>query len=388
VGSGLLRSLAWAKLRWLTFPVVDARGEPTRGGRQPCQNPRRASVESPLKIGLLEGGWVIIPGDATHAYSQYHHFHLNFNRRIKTAAVAIALLEADWKSGRTDEAIKEAARIWGGWPDWSDKTAALSDARFDLGAGGIVKVFSALDVFIEALEGEMHAWAAAPNRKDVVNHADPKGKHDGPLTADGRTAGREESDDEVDDESDLMKTRALKVYHRHGWSAEGIGYLAPVYRYLVHLRHCVAHADARVGPALARASRRERWEKAIANWPSLTGDVAAPVPTEMDVGEPIQISHKDALLASSLVGRLALDMSTWATSTLGADGVLYLAAARLLKQDDVAELVGKTPFIFIHRYLHEVLRVKELNEVETKRILERVGIWKDICRRHEELRKA
>lgn len=91
---------------------------------------------------------MIIPGGATHAYSQYHHFHLNFNRRIKTAAVALALLEAEWSAGRTDEAIRDAANICGGWPDWSDKNAALRDARFDLGACGVVKVFSALDVLV------------------------------------------------------------------------------------------------------------------------------------------------------------------------------------------------------------------------------------------------
>jgi hypothetical protein len=331
---------------------------------------------------------MIIPGDATHAYSQYHRFHLNFNRRIKTAAVALTLLEAEWNSGRTDESLRTAAPIWGGWPDWSDKTAALRDARFDQGAGGVVKVFSALDVFIEALEGEMQAWAAAPSRQTVVNHADSTRTHDVHLAADGQPVSSEKQDEDGDDECDLMKTRALKVYQRHGWSAGGIGYLAPVYSYLVHLRHCVAHADARVGPALARASRKDRWEKTIANWPSLTGDVAAPVPTEMNVGEPIQITHKDALLASSLVGRLALDMSTRATSMLGKDGVVYLAATRVLRQDDATTPIGKTPFIFVHRHLQDVLRVKELDDVETKTILERVGLWKAVCRRHEELRNV
>ncbi len=54
----------------------------------------------------------------------------------------------EWSAGRTDEAIRDAANICGGWPDWSDKNAALRDARFDLGACGVVKVFSALDVFV------------------------------------------------------------------------------------------------------------------------------------------------------------------------------------------------------------------------------------------------
>jgi hypothetical protein len=108
----------------------------------------------------------------------------------------------------------------------------------------------------------------------------------------------------------------------------------------------------------------------------------------MDVDEPIHISHKDALLASSLVGRLALDMSTRAASMLGQDGVLYLAATRVLRQDDATVPVGKTPFIFEHRHLQEVPRVKELDDVETKAILERVGLWKAICRRHEDRRKA
>jgi hypothetical protein len=100
-----------------------------------------------------------------------------------------------------------------------------------------------------------------------------------------------------------------------------------------------------------------------------------PLPQLAPTGTPIRISHKEAILASSLLRMLAWDMTRHAVVELGEEGLLYVLVSRILKERPPGLVGGKSFFGKLHAHLKLVHRVEGLESKRTRVILERFEMW-------------
>lgn len=319
----------------------------------------------------------------TRAFAHYNSFHERLNRSVKTTAVALIVLEDDIaKANRSIGDIKEACyalgNLWGGMPDWSSATNAIEAirlAKHDLGAAGVVRAFSAFDVFMETLDGELNAWNSFSQSKAKARRTSnaSKGEAKG-----GRTCLPIDATEETD-----PKAQVLRFFERQGWSVTGAEYLIPIYTYFRLLRNCVAHSDARATPALQAASQPQRWTQSIDEWERNTTDTTMPIPHELIAGSQIAITYKEALLASSMLRMLAWRMSRHAVASLGETGILYLLVSRILNEKRAGLAGGKQHFSRLHHHLKLVYRIERLTIADTKERLKELDLWENWKAWHE-----
>jgi hypothetical protein len=321
----------------------------------------------------------------TPAFTNYNSFHEKLNRSVKTAAVAFIVLEDDIiKERRSIVDVKDACyglgTLWGGMPDWSNSANAVEAfqlAKHDLGAAGVVRAFSAFDVFMETLDGELNAWQSfsQPKRKSRRTPSSRQGESKGDCT---------NSCDGVDDAEDTdPKARVLRFFERRQWEIADVEFLVPIYTYFRLLRNCVAHADAFATPALQEASQPEKWTRSIEEWKNITTDLTMPIPHKLIAGSQISITYKEALLASSLLRMLAWRMSHLAVNMLGEGGMLYLLVSKILKEKPAKLVGGKQYFSLLHHHLKFVYRIEDLTVADTRARLEELGLWKEWKGWHE-----
>ena len=318
----------------------------------------------------------------TRAFTHYNSFHELLNRSVKTAAVSLIILKDDIvKSRRSIAAIKgecyELKTLWGGMPDWSSETAAIDAiglAQHDLGASGVVKAFSAFDVFLETLEGELNSWKSFSRSKGCeeatsATKVNPEGDGDCPPA-------------DATEETE-PNARLLRFFERHGWGVGDVEYLLPIYTYFQLLRNCVAHTDARVTPALQASSQAKKWNASIAEWKKKTTDLTMPIPHELLAGSRIKITYKEAILASSMLRMLAWSMSRRAVASLGETGVLYVLISRILKERATDLVGGKQHLSRLHHHLKFVYRIDKLTIADTKERLQELDLWETWRAWHE-----
>ena len=321
-----------------------------------------------LQLNLAESG--------TKAFLKFHKFHERLNRGIKTTAVSLALLEHELASNgaKANAQVKSIAYkvggIWGGMPDWSNLGDAIGQSRHDLGTSGVIKAFSAFDVFMETLESELHAWNHAPSN--------PTKKAKKPPEPTSR-------EDAAEEEEECPKVKVIRFYERHDWDIESVTYAIPIYTYYRLLRNCVAHSDGIATPALAMASEEDNWKTAIDNWHKKTSDKTSPTPIKFRKGDEIKITHREAILASSLLRNLAWDMTKNAVAELGELGMYYLIVSRALKKKDPIIVGGKTYFSKLHAHLENKFRIKNITNKKTRELLETLDYWEDFKSWHEKL---
>jgi len=331
----------------------------------------------------------------TPAMYAHHRFHEEFNRSLKTNAVALAWLESTIKKGTSIDTIKsdvyQLDGIWGGMPDWTDFKATLTTSRYDLGAGGLMRVFSALDVFIERIEGSLNAWESQQRRinefrkksgfkllkvpkilsAEAIKEIETRNNELAVQMSDEGTDPKSTAESE----STKIALRVIRFYTRQNWQLKTVEYLLPIFNYFQLMRHCAAHSNARATPALSAASQRSRWEKQIEVWKEKTGEITPPTPTEYVLGDPLKITHKDAVLASSLVRRFALDMNSQARNVLGEHGMLFLAMKDLMNGPADRYLPSKDHYSRLHEILRAEYRFSALDTSTTRHLLEEIMLW-------------
>lgn len=280
----------------------------------------------------------------TEALFAFLRFHEGFNRSTKMAAVGLCLIDDALARGMTYEDFARTTyatdALWGGMPVWTDPPDLLREARADLGQAGLVRAFSAFDKFMDDLSADLDRWAAFQKR-DAHEPADV----DMSIERAEVTVALGGGDD--------FEDRALRFYDRMGWSTEALAFLLPVYRYYRLARDCIAHRGGIVSPALAAASEKRQWADSIDTWNTHTDDWTPPQLVELQAGDRTPLVHRDAILASSLLVRIAQDMNRHGLEMLGERGVLYLTARRTLL-DNPPKVKAPTPRSAV-RALHHVL---------------------------------
>lgn len=314
----------------------------------------------------------------TDAFRGFHRFHERLNRTIKATVVAFAVLEREIargaKKSELDMVTIHAGGLWGGMPDWTDPPGLLAEARKELGAGALVRCFSAFDLFLERLLAELSSWAEF-QRKGT--EASSKSKRGRVVIEKAASTG---------DETDVEKIS--RTYARLGWPTKALDFFLPVHRYYRLCRNCIAHRDGLASAALAEASVNQAWQVTIDRWKSVTGEESLPRLKTYAPGAQVVVDHRDAILASSLLRRIAHDMNELALRALGPEGLVYMAARETLLANPptIGASTGRSPIAVIHAALGFDYRVSDLNDAETIALLQRLNIWKPCLKALDEMR--
>jgi hypothetical protein len=330
----------------------------------------------------------------TRAFAAFHRFHEHLNRTIKTSVIAYALLDEAIKSGvkksELDMKTIRAGGLWGGMPDWTNPPETLAESKIELGASFLVRVFSAFDLFIEHLVGELSSWthfrsAMQPEstpKAEARRQRRKKGAASRELSA--SLALYDEALDAIEDSpaiDDADVEKVSRIYARFGWRPTSTDFFLPIYRYYRLCRNCVAHRDGRASAALVESSEKAQWRSTVRAWSKTTGEESVPRLREYSFDARIELDHRDVILASSMLRRIAVHMNGCAVHELGPLGMVYFAARRSLLESppSIPTTSTKSAVKVIHEALHLTYRVNGLSETETIAYLEDIGIWRK-CR--------
>jgi hypothetical protein len=134
---------------------------------------------------------------------------------------------------------------------------------------------------------------------------------------------------------------------------------------------------------LADASQSDAVAETVTKWIDRTGELNTIDVLPLAAGQDITFVHRHAILASSVLRLVALDLNAIALSRLGTDGVVFLAARRLFidRPPSLEILSTKSVAHAMHAVLGDRYRVMGLTAAETRQIMRDLDIWQECNRR-------
>ena len=308
----------------------------------------------------------------TEAILRFHRFHERFNRSIKVQAIGLGLLADEIDAGTPADTIKERlyARpgwLWGGMPDWTEPRDEVGFALRDIGQAGVVRAFSAFDLFLEDILAEVTSWSDFSG--EIVLE---------PTDAAATVSDAAESD------------RVEKVYTRLGASRVRLSDIWAVYVYFRRARNCIAHREGVASHSLVEAYAAPALQPTLERWIERTGELTAPALVAVRKGDQIDFSHRQAIAASSTLRLIAIDLGRLVLERLGERGFVFLAARRAFFDDpplpatfEMTSMVKAFNNALSNRY-----RVRNYDSREALRILRLLNLTQRCSARFAELRRT
>jgi hypothetical protein len=285
-------------------------------------------------------------------FYRFHRFHEEFTRNIR---IAFGALEALRESSRSDPAptqklvaLPTGGEPWGAVTKWRNISAAISDSARFLSQIALVRVVSAFEDFLVNVEAEHERHL---RRLDPEYQAPPQ---------------REMSE----------TSRMDSVCRRLGGDVTPITPLLPIFRYFVAARNCVAHRSGRASEELISIAQEPEFQRALADYRTRRG---AKLPTfpDLDIHRDIRFLPRHSILASDVFYRAAQHINVLLLTSLGADGMVYMAAHHgLLSDDRVSSQAYRSPEHIVNYMLYSRYRVTdgEANEsIALSKIYEQMG---------------
>jgi hypothetical protein len=297
---------------------------------------------------------------------KYHRFHENFSHSIKANVIALVHLELMLKDGLTVQELKDkiynTAELWGGMPRWKQPQKYLREARYDLACHGVVRVFSAFDVFLSEFEGEISSWQDFSKKR----YSKPA------FTEISRKASK--PDDEKNEEEDVA--RCFRIMERFGWTLANEQLVKPLYRYYRLSRNCIAHRNAIVSPALAEASMDLTLQVAKSNWCRIMHEISEPPVKVLTAGKKMEFTHQDAIFCSSLSRGIALQVNKLAVDVMGLDGLVYFKTKKnvLNENTDFPITPGSNLTSLLADQLRQNNHIKGILAEDVKAALNELGL--------------
>ena len=315
-----------------------------------------------------------LAGANTEASLRFHRFHERLNRSLKTQVIGLGMLKDAIDKGETRDGIKEILYaqndLWGGMPDWGRPQELIDEGRLDIGRAGVVRGFSAFDLFLDNLSAELESYGRFRGAK-------PKPK--------GRLPARQGGDG-TDDGAAAAEAGLTRYYERIGADLDGVKFLLPLYVYFRVARNCIAHRDAIASGAAEDLSRGDGIRDALEAWPDHTDDMRVPEILPLKEGAEILFTHRQALSNSSILRLIAMDANEKALTILGVEGVVYAAAKRLLSIPSANDPeIRRSMPATINYILSDRYRVRNVDSLGASRILSSLGMSKRCERRFQSL---
>jgi hypothetical protein len=307
----------------------------------------------------------------TEATLRFHRFHERFNRSIKVQAIGLGLLADEIDAGTPPETRKDRlyARpgwLWGGMPDWAGARGDVDAALRDIGQGGVIRAFSAFDLFLDELEGELASW------QDFSG-----------ISETNASASQASSNETVDAD------RVERIYERLGASRTRVSDIWAVYRYFRHARNSIAHREGVAARSLVEAFNAPELQPTLDRWIERTGEMTAPALVPAREGKQIEFTHRQAIAASSTLRLIALDLGRLAIGRLGEQGFVYLVARHVFFDDSppLETLAMPTMVKAFNVAMATRYRVRNYDQVEGLRVLRSLGLTKQCSARFAQLKR-
>jgi hypothetical protein len=306
----------------------------------------------------------------TEALLRYHRFHERLNRSIKVQVIGLRLLADTIEQGQPFQNIRDTLashnEFIGAMPDWTDPAGLVRSARFDIGRAGVVRAFSAFDLFLDEISAAVDRWRAFRQLPSIT----------------GRTADKKRSADGGDED------RLDKMCRWLGAKLHTISFMWPVYKYFRLSRDCIVHRDGRASAALAEQSLASDIQVAIGQWVSKTGEQLPPDILRLSKGDNIDFTSRHAIAASSILRLAALDLNRRVIQELGKSGFVYLTAYEgfLASEPLFDRQRGGTMLRALNWLLADRYRARDVRELETARTLRALGLTKRCSKAFEDLR--
>ena len=296
---------------------------------------------------------------------RFHRSHERLNISIKVQMIGLGLLadeiDRDCTTSELSEKLyRREGWLWGGMPDWSNPKKVVVAARRDIGQAGVVRAFSAFDLFMDETAADLTRWSAFSGDSQWVCRAD---------------AGEPD--------------RAARFYQTISGTPAAVEFLWPVYRYFRFVRDCIVHRDGVASAAVEGASNDPQLADALTAWIDRTGDMTAPQIVPVQAGALIDLNHRHAISASSVLRLIVLDINRQALRLLGVQGLVYLAAHRTFLDEEPLDSAGsfRSMLHVLNWVLSDRYRVRGVSGVATSRVLRELGLMEECAQKYSQLRR-
>ncbi|MDW3224173.1 MAG: hypothetical protein R8G34_15050 [Paracoccaceae bacterium] len=319
-----------------------------------------AWVEEGTKFGMTE---LSIKQANTTAFKTFSNSHEELGNVLKIVSVGLSLTIEEIQSGTPAKSlwsrVGALSEDWGTVPIFTREIAETAYA--EVANLGLARSFSAFDRYLADIGGEL----------DSFDH----------YHSSGSVALKSITDDDsvgLDNPGMALE----RFCERQSFSRSNVEFAAPVFDYYRAARNCIIHRSGVASRELETKVVSASLSESLANWEELTDEHGPLKLKSFEEGETIKLDYFDAILCSSILRRLALDIDAQAVRRIGIEGLTLLAAKRCMKrwQISTTNLEHSTAPKAIASYLSRVNRVVGVGWKTVEPQLNRLGILKE-CNR-------
>jgi hypothetical protein len=169
------------------------------------------------------------------------------------------------------------------------------------------------------------------------------------------------------------------------WDDKTLAGVLPLFNYFTVIRNCIAHQSGRANETLIMLDASEGLRKCLEAWHP-EGKRRLPALPVLTTGREIPLLPRHAVLACEVCYRIASDINEKLRQSLGAEGLVYMAAYYALLSDERIETKAKKlPESLVNIILTGRYRVTVETTTEVITILRSIGKWDDYRRKFEHL---
>ncbi|MCK0101974.1 hypothetical protein [Pseudohalocynthiibacter sp. F2068] len=302
----------------------------------------------------------------TTAFKTFSNSHEELGNVLKIVSVGLSLTIEEIQNGTPAKSlwsrVGALSEHWGTVPIFTQEIAETAYA--EVANLGLARSFSAFDRYLSDIGAELDSI-------DHYHSSQPVALKSGP-----------------DDDSGGLDNPGMafeRFCERQNFSRLNVEFVAPVFDYYRAARNCIIHRSGVASRELETKVISASLSESLANWEELTNEHGPLKLKSFEEGEPIRLDYFDAILCSSILRRLALDIDAQVIRRMGIEGLTLLAAKRYMKRCQIGatNLEHSTAPKAIASYLSRVNRVVGVGWKTVEPQLNRLGILKDLNRAFE-----
>ncbi|WP_299969216.1 hypothetical protein [uncultured Roseobacter sp.] len=307
----------------------------------------------------------------TTAFKTFSNTHEEFGNALKVVSVGLSLVTEEIQAGTSPEALWSRVGLltekWGTVPLLSG--TITETAYFEIANLGLARSFSAFDRFLVDADAELTS---------LESHS---------FLSPSQFSTQETSGIETVDEPGLSLER---FYVRRGFDRSRVAFVAPVFDYYRSARNCIIHRSGVASSEMESLAKSSRLAEALHSWVEHTSEHGPLKLKEFEEGEIIKFDYFDAILCSSILRRLALDINEQAVPLMGIKGLTFLAAKHCMSLWNAGTYASEhlTASKAIASHLSQVNRVVGVGWKAVEPQLNRLGILGDCNRSFERRLKS
>lgn len=292
----------------------------------------------------------------TSTFKRYSDTHEELGNLLKVVSIGLGLID---EANANKIPVQELwSKLEGRGRSWGTKPTITSEittsAYYEIANLGLARSFSAFDAFLIGSAAELDSYSTY----DVMEM--PSGTN--PNT---------------DDDGLEKAGMAFKRFYRdRGFKTSDINFLIPVFDYYTAARNCIIHRSGIASRELNKCVVSHELAHTVENWISLTGEHGPLRLKSFNQGDRVKFDYFDAILSSSVLRLLALNLNSQIVARVGVEGLTVLAAKYFIKQwrAEPPITIQNTATKVIPSHLSSVNRVEGVNWRFVEPLLNQLGM--------------